>query len=147
MDNMGIGREQGRLAAYALALRALLSAHHGKVAERLMAHCPRHFAIKLREYSVVACHPRSSYVVRERLRRRIDPVTEQANEDELRPLIGLLNMWCREGRRSAVREVLGALAQDDLKSLASEPALDQELATLIPEFTEGEPPGGHAPGM
>lgn len=129
-------RESGRLAAFSIALRQLIEAHQEKAAERLINQCSRAFSKRLLEYPVVAWHARSSYVVRTRLRRKIDTAPEEHVHDALLPLVAVLNVWCQEGRRSAVRSVVREMSRADLGDLSSKPGLDPEVATIMVEFIE-----------
>ncbi|WP_130620420.1 hypothetical protein [Dyella amyloliquefaciens] len=106
------------------------------MAERLINQCNRAFSGRLLEYPVVAWHARSSYVVRTRLRRKIETVPDVLAADTLLPLVSLLNVWCQEGRRSAVRSVVRELNNADLGELSSKIGLDPEVATIIVEFIE-----------
>jgi len=129
-------RESGRLAAFSIALRQLIEAHQEKAAERLINQCSRAFSRRLLEYPVVAWHARSSYVVRTRLRRKIDALPEELAQDTLKPLVSVLNAWCQEGRRSAVRSVVREMNYVDLGELSSKPGLDPEVATIMVEFLD-----------
>lgn len=134
MEIPGQFRDGGRLAAFSQALRQLIEAHQEKAAERLVAQCSRAFSRSLLEYPVVAWHPRSSYVVRNRLRRKVDTVPEELAADTLMPLVSILNVWCQEGRRSAVRSVVREMDGSDLRELSAKPGLDAEVATIIRDF-------------
>jgi len=136
MEMPGECRDSGRLAAFSQALRQLIDAHQEKVAERLIAQCNRAFSRRLLEYPVVAWHARSSYVVRSRLRRKVDTVPDELAADTLMPLVSVLNVWCQEGRRSAVRSVVREMDRGDLRELSSKPGLDLEVATMIREFID-----------
>lgn len=129
-------REEGRLAAFSQALRQLIEAHQSRTAEKLINQCSRAFSRRLLDYPVVARHARSSYVVRNRLRRKIELMPEEPAPDPLVPLVSVLNVWCQEGRRSAVRSVVREMASDDLSELSLKPGLDLEVATMIREFIE-----------
>ncbi|PXV60282.1 hypothetical protein SAMN04487785_1023 [Dyella jiangningensis] len=136
MEIPGELRDNGRLAAFSQALRQLIDAHQERAAERLIGQCSRAFSRRLLEYPVVAWHARSSYVVRNRLRRKIDAVPEALAADTLLPLVPVLNVWCQEGRRSAVRGVVREMDSRDLHELSSKPGLDPEVATMIREFID-----------
>lgn len=136
MEIAGEMRESGRLAAFSQALRQLIEAHQDKAAERMVNQCSRAFSRRLLEYPVVAWHPRSSYVVRNRLRRKVEATPEHLAADALLPLVPVLNVWCQEGRRSAVRSVIREMDGMDLRELAMKPGLDVEIATIIREFID-----------
>ena len=136
MDIPGAVPDDGRLAAFSQALRHLIEAHQEKAAERLISQCNRAFSKRLLEYPMVAWHTRSSYVVRSRLRRKMDLVPEELARDTLMPLVSVLNVWCQEGRRSAVRSVVREMISADLSELSAKPGLDMEVATMIREFIE-----------
>lgn len=85
---------------------------------------------------MVAWHARSSYVVRNRLRKKIDTLPEELAADTLLPLVSLLSVWCQEGRRGAIRSVVRELNNVDLGELSSRPGLDPEVVTIIIEFIE-----------
>jgi len=136
MEIPGEARDAGRLAAFSQALRRLIEARQEKAAERLIGQCSRSFSARLLEYPVVARHARSSYVVRSRLRRKIDTLSEVLAADALLPLVPVLNVWCLEGRRSAVRSVVREMDSADLRQLSSKPGLDPEVMTMIREFIE-----------
>ncbi|MDR3446860.1 hypothetical protein [Dyella sp.] len=126
----------GRLAAFSMVLRHLIDAHQEKAAERLINQCNRAFSRRLLDYPVIAWHARSSYVVRNRLRRKIDPAPDDPCADVLISLIPVFNVWCQEGRRSALRSVVREMNQIDLSDLAKRPGLDMEVATMIREFID-----------
>lgn len=136
MEIPGELRDGGRLAAFSQTLRQLIDAHQQKAAERLIGQCSRAFSRRLLDYPVVAWHARSSYVVRSRLRRKVDTVPEELASDTLMPLVSVLNVWCQEGRRSAIRSVVREMVSSDLSELSSKPGLDAEVATMIREFIE-----------
>ncbi|GAB2781649.1 hypothetical protein [Dyella kyungheensis] len=136
MEIPGHIRDDGRLAAFSLALRELIEAHQDKAAERMIGQCSRAFSRRLLEFPVVAWHARSSYVVRNRLRRKIDTVPDELALDTLLPLVSVLNVWCQEGRRAAVRSVVREMGGADLNELSAKPGLDIEVATMIREFIE-----------
>lgn len=136
MDIPGHARDAGRLAAFSQALRQLIEAHQDKAAERMIGQCSRAFSGRLLDYPVVAWHARSSYVVRNRLRRKIDVLPEELASDTLMPLVSVLNNWCQEGRRASVRTVVREMDSTDLSELSAKPGLDTEVATIIREFID-----------
>lgn len=129
-------RDGSRLAAFSQALRQLIEAHQDKFAERLVNQCSRAFSRQLLDYPMVAWHARSSYVVRNRLRKKTDTALEETAADTLVPLVQLLSVWCQEGRRGAIRSVVRELNSVDLGELSSKPGLDHEVVTIIFEFIE-----------
>jgi len=127
------GYERGSGAALAETLRQLLEARQEKIADRLLDQCDRALVEKLHHSPVIGLHVRLSYVLRVRLRRR--PEREGRDATGFMPaLAGVLNLWCREGRRSSIRSVLRELESTDLKVLAGEKELDAEVASMLREF-------------
>jgi len=125
--------EGGSGAALAEALRQLLDARQEKIADRLLDQCERGLVEQLNRSPVIGLHVRLSYMLKGRLRRR--PDREGRNTPGFMPaLAGVLNLWCREGRRSSIRSVLRELESQDLHVLAGEKELDAEVASMLREF-------------
>lgn len=123
----------GSGAALAEALRQLLDARQEKIADRLLDQCERGLVEQLHQSPVITLHVRLSYMLKGRLRRR--PDRDVRNTPGFMPaLAGVLNLWCREGRRSSIRSVLRELESGDLHVLASEKELDAEVASMLREF-------------
>lgn len=131
MSAQSYGRGSG--AALAEAMRQLLDARQEKIADRLLDQCDRGLIEQLNQSPVIGLHTRLSYMVKVRLRRR--PDREGRSPPGFMPaLAGVLNLWCREGRRSSIRSVLRELESVELHVLASEKELDAEVASMLREF-------------
>jgi hypothetical protein len=121
------------MAAFSEALRHLFDARQEKMADRLVERCSKVFAEQLAGYPSIASHARSSYALRNRLRRAKDNGGDPM-AGAFEGLATVLSAWCRQGRRAAVRSVLRELGEADLRTLAARGELDGELATIMHEF-------------
>lgn len=112
-------------------LRQLFDARQYKVADWFIDHCGRHQLEELVQANGAIITLRIDYVIKRRLQRR--SAMESAGE-LVEALPYVLNLWCREGRRSAVRLVLQELDQREVDALAGRPDLDSEVASMLREF-------------
>lgn len=124
---------RGRAVALSEALRQLLDARQDKMAERLIEQCSQELVRQISESPIALLHTRLGYLLRLRLRRR--PSLEDRGLQSAAPLlVGIFNLWCREGRRASVRSVLRELAGADLRALREERELDPEVVSMLREF-------------
>jgi hypothetical protein len=114
-------------------LRQLFSAGQYRVAEWFIDHCGRSQLEELVHDASAAITLRIDYVVKKRLQRRS---CSEASTDIIGVLPYVLNLWCREGRRSAVRVVLAELDNQELCALGHCVDLDPEVASMLREFRE-----------
>lgn len=124
---------RGRAAALSEALRQLLDARQEKLAERLIDQCSSELIRQISETPVATLHARLSYLLRTRLRRH-SPPGERGVHSAAPLLVGVFNVWCREGRRASVRSVLRELGGADLRALRDERELDPEVVSMLHEF-------------
>jgi len=128
-------QQPGRGRAFALseALRQLLEARQEKMAERLIDQCSPELVRQISESPIASLNARLSYLLRSRLRRRAPP-GERGVHSAAPLLVGVFNVWCREGRRASVRSVLRELGGADLRALREERELDPEVVSMLHEF-------------
>ncbi|HEY9130360.1 MAG TPA: hypothetical protein VIM98_01280 [Dyella sp.] len=112
-------------------LRQLFDAGQYRVADWFIDHCGRHQLEELVETPGAPITLRIDYVVKKRLQRRTGG---ELAADIVDALPYVLNMWCREGRRSAVRQVLCELDGLEIDALARRSDLDPEVASMLYEF-------------
>lgn len=130
-------QQPGRGKAFALSetLRQLLEARQEKLAERLIDQCSRELVRQISESPIASLNARLSYLLRTRLRRRAVP-GERGVHSAAPLLVGVFNVWCREGRRASVRSVLRELGGADLRALREERELDPEVVSMLHEFDQ-----------
>lgn len=121
------------LNALAETLRQLFEARQYQVAERFIDHCNRHLLERLIVTEATPITLRIDYVVKKKLRRRDEVWSDTPLIDALP---SILNLWCREGRRIAVRQVLAELDLVDLEALAAHPELDPEVISMSRAFRD-----------
>lgn len=128
-------QQPGRGRAFALseALRQLLEARQEKLAERLIDQCSVELVRQISESPIASLNTRLAYLLRSRLRRRMAP-GEHGVHSAAPLLVGVFNVWCREGRRASVRSVLRELGRADLRALREERELDPEVVSMLHEF-------------
>jgi len=128
-------QQPGRGRAFALseALRQLLEARQEKLAERLIDQCSSELVRQISESPIASLNARLAYLLKSRLRRRPTP-GECGMHSAAALLVGVFNVWCREGRRASVRSVLRELGRADLHALREERELDPEVVSMLHEF-------------
>lgn len=128
-------QQPGRGKAFALseALRQLLDARQEKMAERLIDQCSNELVRQISESPIASLNVRLSYLLKTRLRRRATQ-GERGLHSAAPLLVGVFNLWCREGRRASVRSVLRELGGADLRALREERELDPEVVSMLREF-------------
>jgi len=109
-------------------LRQLFDAGQYRMAEWFIDHCGRRQLEELVGTPGVPITVRIDYIVKKRLQKR--SFLDQGC-DPVEALPSVLNMWCREGRRSAVRLVLGELDQPEIEVLSRHPELDYEVVSML----------------
>lgn len=114
-------------------LRQLFNAGQYRVADWFIDHCGKRQLEELVGSPGAPITLRIDYVVKKRLQRRSGGEAV-ANIVDALPYV--LNMWCREGRRSAVRLVLCELDRSEVYALAGRADLDPEVASMLYEFRE-----------
>lgn len=114
-------------------LRQLFNAGQYRVADWFIDHCGRSQLEELVQDASAAITLRIDYVVKKRLQRRSG---SELTTDIIGALPYVLNLWCREGRRSAVRGVLAELDSEQLHALGGCLDLDSEVASMLREFRE-----------
>jgi hypothetical protein len=102
-------------------------------AESLFAVCTREQLEQLHAISDRAFSKRLTYSLERQLKRNGDR-TNKVKGVLLVKIMKILNAWCMEGHRSAIRCVLGTMKSDELLMLASIPELDREVYSMLREF-------------
>lgn len=124
---------RGRAVALSEALRQLLDARQEKLAERLIDQCSPELVRQIIESPIATLSVRLSYLLKARLRRRVS-AGDRSVHSAAPLLVGVFNVWCREGRRASVRSVLRELGGADLRALREERELDPEVVSMLSEF-------------
>ena len=122
------------LHALAEMLRQLYAARQNKLAEALLDRCSRETLEQLLGESSAFLGGRVRYAVDDRLRHR-KVIQEDTALPTIRAIASVLNAWLHDGRRLAIRAVLRELCDDELRELASLPELNDEVATMIGDFS------------
>jgi hypothetical protein len=122
------------LHALAEMLRQLYAARQNKVAETLIDRCARETLEQLLGKSTAFLGGRVRYAVDDRLKHR-KATQEQTTLPTIRAIASVLNAWLHDGRRMAIRAVLRELCDDELRELAALPELNDEVATMIGDFS------------
>lgn len=104
------------------------------MAESVLASCEREQLQQLLIVSGRAFSTRMTYSLEKQLKRSRD-AAYTAKKTPVAALIGVLNAWCAEGRRSAIRCVLGQLQESDLVALTQQVELDREVYSMLREYT------------
>ncbi|GFZ87995.1 hypothetical protein [Dyella caseinilytica] len=102
-------------------------------AESLLTACTREQLEQLHTISDRAFSRRLTYSLEKQLKRSING-TSKVKGLLLIKLMKILNAWCMEGHRPAIRCVLCAMKSDELLTLASVPELDREVYSMLREF-------------
>jgi hypothetical protein len=102
-------------------------------AESLLVACTREQLELLHAISDRAFSKRLTYSLEKQLQRNRDG-TGKVKGLLLIKLMKILNAWCMEGHRTAIRCVLGTMKNDELLMLSSVPELDREVYSMLREF-------------
>jgi hypothetical protein len=132
LDN-GLGRIDVNQAALVETLIQLSDFRQYDKAESLFTACTREQLEQLHAISDRAFSKRLTYSLEKQLKR------SSGGSNKVRGLLlikimKILNAWCMEGHRSAIRCVLGSMKNDELLMLASVPELDREVYSMLREF-------------
>ena len=102
-------------------------------AESLLAACTCEQLKQLHAISDRAFSQRLTYSLEKQLKRSSNG-TSKVRGLMLVKLMKILNGWCMEGHRAAIRAVLGAMKNNELMMLASLSDLDREIYSMLREF-------------
>jgi hypothetical protein len=102
-------------------------------AESLFVACTREQLEQLYAISDRAFSKRLTYSLEKQLKRNGDRVNKVKGVLLIK-LMKILNAWCMEGHRMAIRSVLGTMQSDELVMLAGIPELDGEVYSMLREF-------------
>jgi hypothetical protein len=119
--------------AMAETLHRLFTTGHGHVADMLLQRCSRGLLEELLVSSKYVLSGRIRYAVEDRLKHR-RPNQEDRVVPPLKALLHMLNTWCIEGRRTAIRAVLSELSDNELDEMGHMPELEGEVASMMREF-------------
>jgi hypothetical protein len=115
------------------ALHQLFSGRQSRTADVLLNRCTRPALERLLASTEYVLEGRIRYAVEDKLRHR-KPAQEDRTVPTMRALQHVLNTWCIEGRRAAIRAVLRELDTEELEELAHMPDLESEIASMTREF-------------
>lgn len=123
----------GTLTALTETLRQLLEYRQYRRAETLIDRCRGDILEQLLATSTQRLGSRAKYLVKEqlRLRKRGDEERALAPLEALQPV---LNIWCWEGSRAAIRSVLRELDASEVAALCRLPELDAEIVSISREY-------------
>lgn len=103
------------------------------MAESMLATCETEQLRQLLIVSDRAFSPRLTYSLEKQWQRSRD-VEYKAKKSSFTALVRILNTWCTEGRRSAIRCVLGEMQERDLAALIHQNNLDREVYSMLHEY-------------
>ncbi|GGA31972.1 hypothetical protein [Dyella nitratireducens] len=103
------------------------------MAESLLRACTREQLQALLEVAERAFSKRLTYSLEKQL-KRIGNATDKVKGVLLAELMKILNTWCMEGHRSAIRSVMMELALDEITALARMSELDREVYSMLHEY-------------
>jgi hypothetical protein len=131
--NNGLGQTDVNQGALVETLIQLSDFRQYDKAELLFVACTREQLEQLHAVSDRAFSQRLTYSLEKQLKRSVNGANKGKGQLLLK-LMKILNAWCMEGHRSAIRCVLGALNNDELLALASLSELDREVYSMLREF-------------
>jgi hypothetical protein len=131
--NNGLGRIAVNQSALVETLIQLSDFRQYDKAESLLAACTCEQLGQLHAISDRAFSTRLTYSLEKQLKRSSNG-TNKVRGLLLVKLMKILNAWCMEGHRTAIRCVLGAMKNDELLILASLSELDREVYSMLREF-------------
>jgi len=103
------------------------------MAEPLLKACTREQLQALLEVSERAFSKRLTYSLEKQI-KRIGDSADKVKGVMLAELMKILNTWCMEGHRSAIRSVLMELASGEVTALARMSELDREVYSMLHEY-------------
>lgn len=104
-----------------------------EMAESVLATCDKEQLQQLLIVSDRAFSARLTYSLEKQWQRSQD-ATYKAKKSSLTALVNILNIWCAEGRRNAIRCVLGEMREDHLIALMQQDNLDREVYSMLYEY-------------
>ncbi|MBB3227624.1 hypothetical protein FHW69_002247 [Luteibacter sp. Sphag1AF] len=123
--------------AVAEMLQLLFRARQERASGVLLDRCPRPMLEALLSSSDYVLQGRVRYVVEDRLRFR--KVRPEPTLSVPRAMQFVLNLWCQQGRRTWIRNVLSELTEQDIDELARMPELDSEVVSIMRESSYPDP--------
>ena len=103
------------------------------MAETLLAACTREQLQALLDVAERAFSKRLAYSLEKQF-KRVGEASDKVKRVLLAELMKVLNAWCLEGHRSAIRCVLMELQAGELSALACLPELDREVYSMLHEY-------------
>lgn len=103
------------------------------MAESLLAACTREQLQALLDVAERAFSRRLTYSLEKQF-KRVGESADKVRRVLIHELMKILNAWCLEGHRSAIRCVLMELKSGDLSALACMPELDREVYSMLHEY-------------
>ena len=103
------------------------------MAESLLAACAREQLHMLLGVAERAFSQRLTYSLEKQL-KRVGDSTDKVKGVLLVELMKILNAWCMEGHRSAIRCVLMEMKAAEITALARLPELDREIYSMLHEY-------------
>lgn len=103
------------------------------MAESMLATCEREQLHQLLIVADRAFSARFTYSLEKQWHRSQD-AAYKTKKSSMAVLISILNTWCTEGRRSAIRCVVGEMRESELEELAQQDSLDREVYSMLREY-------------
>ncbi|RDS81726.1 hypothetical protein DWU98_10945 [Dyella monticola] len=132
-QNKGLRRITVNQGALVETLIQLSNFRHYAMAESLLTGCTREQLQALFDVAERAFSRRLIYSLEKQFKKTGD----SANKIKgvlLAELMKILNAWCKEGHRSAVRSVLMELHAGEVVALGRMPDLDREVQSMLHEY-------------
>jgi hypothetical protein len=104
-----------------------------EMAESILATCDREELQHLLIVADRAFSQRMTYSLEKQWERSKD-AAYKAKKNTLTVLVGVFNTWCKEGRRSAIRCVLGEMHEHHRGELSEQDDLDREVYSMLREY-------------
>jgi hypothetical protein len=133
LDSNGLRRLTLNQGALVETLIQLSDFRQYDMAESVLATCEKEQLRQLLSVSDRAFSARLTYSLERQWQRSQDD-TYKAKKSSLTALVNILNTWCAEGRRSAIRCVLGEMKERDLAALMQQNNLDREVYSMLREY-------------
>jgi hypothetical protein len=133
LDSNGLRRITLNQGALVETLIQLSDFRQYDMAESVLATCEKEQLRQLMTVSDRAFSARLTYSLEKQWQRSQD-AAYKAKKSSLTTLVNILNTWCSEGRRSAIRCVLGQMRESDLATLTQQDSLDREVYSMLREY-------------
>jgi hypothetical protein len=104
-----------------------------EMAESVLVTCDKEQLSQLLTVSDRAFSARLTYSL-EKQWQRSQHAAYEVKKSPLTALVNIVNTWCAEGRRTAIRCVAGQMREIDLLALMQQDTLDREVYSMLREY-------------